>query len=340
MVPTQEALKAELFDLLKKRDTTCADCGVANPEWASVSLGVIICVECSGIHRQLGTHVSRVKSVRLDNWKAAEVEELRQRGNEASNKEVLRLLLEGCRLFYQWPRLPDDGGTVREQWVRSKYDRREWSTGTGGTQLLTLSMPVPLLEAWVVKRGAKRKSWKRRWCVMLGTTLSYYAKKGDVQPKGCFSLREVRDVLVVKEEFEGHAHTLQLERLDGPPFFFALESGVLLFDWLQVLRAVRARLVEGKAGVRKAAEMGAAELVGRGRAELVLKIRKLGKTVVDNTFLGAQLVDWLMAVEELCAREDALAVANEMAALGKVRHALLPVVKSVADSISEAYCWA
>ena len=38
------------------------------PEWASSNIGVFVCVNCSGIHRMLGTHISRVKSCRLDQW--------------------------------------------------------------------------------------------------------------------------------------------------------------------------------------------------------------------------------------------------------------------------------
>jgi len=38
------------------------------PEWASSNIGVFMCVNCSGIHRMLGTHISRVKSCRLDQW--------------------------------------------------------------------------------------------------------------------------------------------------------------------------------------------------------------------------------------------------------------------------------
>jgi hypothetical protein len=275
--------------------------------------------------------------VRLDNWKAAEVEDMRKMGNTASNAQVLRLL-EPCRLFYTPPRLPEDGSNIREQWVRSKYDRKDFSAGTGGTQLLTIQMPVPLLEGWVVKRGAKRKSWKKRWCVVLGTSVSYYAKKGETVPKGAFSLRDVRDIAVVKEEFEGTAHTIQLQR-EGQPFFLAVDSAAALFDWVQILRAIRARLVEGKAGVRMASRQNASDLLGRAKAELVLRSRRFGKTSADNTFLGAQLVDWLMAVEDLATRDDALAVANEMAAMGQLQHVTLPAVKSVLDSISDAYCW-
>jgi hypothetical protein len=38
----------------------CADCGTAEPDWASLNLGILLCIECSGIHRQLGVHVSKV----------------------------------------------------------------------------------------------------------------------------------------------------------------------------------------------------------------------------------------------------------------------------------------
>jgi hypothetical protein len=44
----------------------CADCDVIHPEWVSVSLGVYLCIDCSGVHRALGSHVSRIQSLKLD----------------------------------------------------------------------------------------------------------------------------------------------------------------------------------------------------------------------------------------------------------------------------------
>lgn len=45
----------------------CADCGAANPEWASVNLLVVICEACAGAHRSLGSNRSKVRSLKLDN---------------------------------------------------------------------------------------------------------------------------------------------------------------------------------------------------------------------------------------------------------------------------------
>ncbi len=41
---------------------------IAEPEWASINLGILICLECSGVHRSLGTHISKVRSLTLDKW--------------------------------------------------------------------------------------------------------------------------------------------------------------------------------------------------------------------------------------------------------------------------------
>jgi len=46
----------------------CTDCGAATPDWASINTGALLCVQCAGVHRSLGVHVSKVRSVTLDSW--------------------------------------------------------------------------------------------------------------------------------------------------------------------------------------------------------------------------------------------------------------------------------
>ncbi|KAI0693678.1 hypothetical protein C8T65DRAFT_720818 [Cerioporus squamosus] len=63
----------------------CADCKTRNPRWASYNLGIFICVNCASIHRKMGTHISKVKSLTLDTWTKEQVEFMKSMGNLKSN---------------------------------------------------------------------------------------------------------------------------------------------------------------------------------------------------------------------------------------------------------------
>jgi stromal membrane-associated protein len=67
----------------------CADCHVnTHPRWTSWSLGVFICIRCSGIHRGMGTHISRVKSADLDAWTDEQTQMMVKWGNRRANKYI------------------------------------------------------------------------------------------------------------------------------------------------------------------------------------------------------------------------------------------------------------
>ncbi|CAF5023987.1 unnamed protein product, partial [Rotaria sp. Silwood1] len=63
----------------------CADCDQINPTWASLNLGSLICMDCASLHRNLGTHLSRVRSLELDEWPSELVQVMRSIGNKLVN---------------------------------------------------------------------------------------------------------------------------------------------------------------------------------------------------------------------------------------------------------------
>ena len=63
----------------------CADCPAKGPTWASINIGCFVCMNCSGIHRGMGTHISKVRSTELDTWKPEWVANMKKWGNARVN---------------------------------------------------------------------------------------------------------------------------------------------------------------------------------------------------------------------------------------------------------------
>ncbi|XP_048379521.1 arf-GAP with GTPase, ANK repeat and PH domain-containing protein 1-like isoform X2 [Stegostoma tigrinum] len=101
-----------------KGNSFCVDCAAANPTWASLNLGALICIECSGIHRNLGTHLSRVRSLDLDDWPLELTLVLTSIGNEMANS-VWEKNTQG-----RSKPTPESTREERENWIRAKYEQK------------------------------------------------------------------------------------------------------------------------------------------------------------------------------------------------------------------------
>ncbi|XP_047230212.1 arf-GAP with coiled-coil, ANK repeat and PH domain-containing protein 2-like isoform X3 [Girardinichthys multiradiatus] len=122
--PKERSLKGE--SALQKvlaipGNACCCDCGQADPRWASINLGITLCIQCSGIHRSLGVHFSKVRSLTLDSWEPELLKLMCELGNKVINQ-----IYEARReeLGAKKPQ-PGDPRHEVEAYIKAKYvDRR------------------------------------------------------------------------------------------------------------------------------------------------------------------------------------------------------------------------
>uniref|UniRef100_A0A5F8HKT3 Small ArfGAP 1 n=1 Tax=Monodelphis domestica TaxID=13616 RepID=A0A5F8HKT3_MONDO len=108
-----------LSKLLREEDNKyCADCEAKGPRWASWNIGVFICIRCAGIHRNLGVHISRVKSVNLDQWTPEQIQCMQDMGNTKA-----RMLYE-ANLPENFRRPQTDQAV--EFFIRDKYEKKKY----------------------------------------------------------------------------------------------------------------------------------------------------------------------------------------------------------------------
>nr|XP_055238055.1 arf-GAP with coiled-coil, ANK repeat and PH domain-containing protein 3 isoform X1 [Gorilla gorilla gorilla] len=123
-------------------NSQCGDCGQPDPRWASINLGVLLCIECSGIHRSLGVHCSKVRSLTLDSWEPELLKLMCELGNSAVN-QIYEAQCEGAG-----SRKPTASSSRqdKEAWIKDKYVEKKF---------LRKALMAPALEAprrWRVQK--------------------------------------------------------------------------------------------------------------------------------------------------------------------------------------------
>uniref|UniRef100_A0A674C9R8 ArfGAP with SH3 domain, ankyrin repeat and PH domain 1 n=1 Tax=Salmo trutta TaxID=8032 RepID=A0A674C9R8_SALTR len=113
----EDLTKAIIEEVLRMPgNEVCCDCGAGDPKWLSTNLGILTCIECSGIHREMGVHISRIQSMELDKLGTSELLLAKNVGNSSFN-EIMEENLPGPS-----PKpSPSSDMTVRKEFINAKY---------------------------------------------------------------------------------------------------------------------------------------------------------------------------------------------------------------------------
>ncbi|VDM31723.1 unnamed protein product [Hydatigera taeniaeformis] len=143
---------------------SCADCLTSNDvKWASTNLGVTLCTDCAACHRSLGVHISKVRSLTLDNWEPELLEVMRNLGNNLVSSVYESNLppssaSETCSL----PRRPQEGelnAQLRRAWVEAKWVRRLFVRSF--VQPSVTMWLLDLYRSWLLQAHSRRTSRPR-----------------------------------------------------------------------------------------------------------------------------------------------------------------------------------
>ncbi|XP_039880566.1 arf-GAP with dual PH domain-containing protein 2-like isoform X2 [Simochromis diagramma] len=231
---TSERNNKILLDLVQQPgNNLCADCGAPDPDWASYTLGVFVCLNCSGMHRNLPA-VSKVKSIRLDHWEDSLVEFMQENGNSAA-----KAIFEKCVPVFFYQPQQKDCVVLKDQWIRAKYERREF---TGENIYFQKVYSAELFEATLWKKGKDSKQFFKSTFLLSQKdfTLRYFIKEDSKVPKAVINMKDLNAVF--QPEKIGHATGLQISYVDderSKNLFVYHEDGQVIVSFFNAIRATR-----------------------------------------------------------------------------------------------------
>ncbi|XP_059195615.1 arf-GAP with dual PH domain-containing protein 2-like [Centropristis striata] len=229
-----------LLELVRQPgNNLCADCGAPEPDWASYTIGVFVCLNCSGMHRNIPI-ISKVKSIRLDLWDDSLVEFMQEMGNSAA-----KAIYEKCVPPFFYRPHQKDCIVLKDQWIRAKYERREFTGENNYLQAYCSDQ----FESILWKKGKDNKQFLKRVFLLSRKdfTLKYFTKEDSKLPKAVISMKDLN--VVFQPEKISHAHGLQISYLHEERtrnLFVYHEKGQVIVSLFNAIRATRLAYLQKK----------------------------------------------------------------------------------------------
>ncbi|XP_070612263.1 arf-GAP with dual PH domain-containing protein 1-like isoform X2 [Erythrolamprus reginae] len=215
-----------------KENTMCADCGQPDPCWVSCTLGTFICHGCSEIHYKI-PHISEVKSIIKQNcWEESQIQFLAQHGNA-----LAKATYEAHVPAYYYRPFYSDSQVLREQWIRAKYERKEFLEPK--KEVLYSN---GLKEGILWKRSQDNQLYRPRRFLLSEKErcLKYFVKPDAKEPKIEVKIDTVNAMF--QTEKMRHPNGLQITYLKHNKtcnIFVYHEHGKEIVDWFNAIRAVK-----------------------------------------------------------------------------------------------------
>ncbi|XP_014242118.1 arf-GAP with coiled-coil, ANK repeat and PH domain-containing protein 2 [Cimex lectularius] len=182
--------KTKIWDQLARipGNELCCDCKSPDPRWASINLGITLCIDCSGVHRSLGVHYSKVRSLTLDAWEPEILKVMAELGNQIVNN-VYEAKLDSTVAVAT----PVCSSVVRESYIKRKWVNKDFVSP------LSLS-PMRPKRKWSVRKLRRRAR----------------SMESNNKKKNTKALSETKeDVAVVGENLNVESEAPHLEQLDS-----------------------------------------------------------------------------------------------------------------------------
>ncbi|XP_060223671.1 arf-GAP with Rho-GAP domain, ANK repeat and PH domain-containing protein 1 isoform X6 [Meriones unguiculatus] len=235
----------------------CADCGAAQPDWASINLCVVICKRCAGEHRGLGAGVSKVRSLKMDRkvWTETLIQALCAAVTTTDLAETQALLGCGAGVgcFSGDPAAPTPLALAEQagQTLQMEFLRNNQSTEVPRLDSVkplekhySVILPTVSHSGFLYKTASagkplqdrrSREEFSRRWCVLSDGVLSYYENERAVTPNGEIRASEIVCLAVSPLDSHGFEHTFEVYTEGERLYLFGLENAELAHEWVKCI---------------------------------------------------------------------------------------------------------